>query len=126
MYCPQLPLYFIAAQSVLHELFPGKILSTLIHVVFSLAVDLSLMQFPSPLLICRPLYLRQVLRVVRLFLQAEDDFMAMLKEDSSLAPRSHWKHVKENFNHDDRYHAVRSSDRREELFKKYRSRLAEV
>ncbi|XP_065185202.1 transcription elongation regulator 1-like [Sycon ciliatum] len=55
--------------------------------------------------------------------KAEKEFLQMLKEDTNLSARSHWKKIKDDFKDDDRYHVVDGSDKREELFKKYRQRL---
>ena len=58
--------------------------------------------------------------------QVDSEFIDMLKEDKAITTRTHWKKVKDDFSDDDRYLAISSSERREELFKKYRQQLIDV
>ncbi|KAI8579080.1 hypothetical protein K450DRAFT_243780 [Umbelopsis ramanniana AG] len=50
---------------------------------------------------------------------AEDDYNDLLRETREINPKSRWRDIKRVLEKDDRYHAIRSSHKREDLFRDY-------
>jgi transcription elongation regulator 1 len=54
---------------------------------------------------------------------AEEDYNDLLRETREINPRSRWRDIKRILEKDDRYHAIRSSHQREDMFRDYLEEL---
>lgn len=51
--------------------------------------------------------------------EVEDDYKDLLRETREINSRSRWRDIKRILEKDDRYHAIRSSHQREDMFRDY-------
>jgi transcription elongation regulator 1 len=64
-------------------------------------------------------HIKEIERKKERLTELEDDYMDLLRETREINPRSRWRDIKRILEKDDRYHAIRSSHQREDMFRDY-------